>query len=203
MFRDKADTYEILSAFDCVLTYNQVDAMDYGMNHFDMPYSVLPFEQPEQDVDIFFVGRPKDRLEKILRAYETFKARGFVCEFFINDLPAPPSIKADGLHFNEYLPYAEVLEHVLRSRAVLDIAQRGTYGLTPRYFESLAYDKIFITDCPFYRQERFTSPKLFLIDRSLELDRKKFMAASKLTNNYRNEYSPLRLITFLESVLNA
>ena len=203
MFRDKADTYEILSAFDCVLTYNQVDAMDYGMNHFDMPYSVLPFEQPEQDVDIFFVGRPKDRLEKILRAYETFKARGFVCEFFINDLPAPPSIKADGLHFNEYLPYAEVLEHVLRSRAVLDIAQRGTYSLTPRYFESLAYDKIFITDCPFYRQERFTSPKLFLIDRSLELDRKKFMAASKLTNNYRNEYSPLRLITFLESVLNA
>ncbi|MBR3499109.1 MAG: hypothetical protein IKO05_08975 [Selenomonadaceae bacterium] len=183
MFRDKADTYEILSAFDCVLTYNQVDAMDYGMNHFDMPYSVLPFEQPEQSVDIFFVGRPKDRLEKILRAYETFKARGFVCEFFINDLPAPPSIKADALHFNEYLPYAEVLEHVLRSRAVLDIAQRGTYGLTPRYFESLAYDKIFITDCPFYRQERFTSPKLFLIDRSLELDRKKFMAASKLTNN--------------------
>ncbi|MBQ3337078.1 MAG: hypothetical protein IJG80_06715, partial [Selenomonadaceae bacterium] len=83
------------------------------------------------------------------------------------------------------------------------ICTAGTYGLTMRYLETLAYDKIFITDCPFYRQERFISPKLFLIDRSLELDRKKFMAASNLTNNYRNEYSPLRLITFLESVLNA
>ena len=92
MFRDKAGTDEILSAFDCVLSYNQVDAMDYGMNHFDMPYSVLPFEQPEQSVDIFFVGRPKDRLEKILRAYETFKAQGFVCEFFINDIANPPPV---------------------------------------------------------------------------------------------------------------
>ena len=205
MFLDKAGTDEILSAFDCVFTYNQVDAMDYGLNYFDMLYSVLPFAQPEQSVDIFFVGRPKDRLEKILRAYETFKARGFVCEFFINDIanPPPQSTLSDGLHFNEYLSYAEVLGHVLRSRAVLDIAQRGTYGLTPRYFESLAYDKIFITDNAFYRQEKFNSPKLFLIDRNLKLDRKKFMAATELTNNYRNEYSPLRLITFLESVLNA
>ena len=72
-----------------------------------------------------------------------------------------------------------------------------------RYLETLAYDKIFITDCPFYRQERFTSPKLFLIDRSLKIDKKQFMAASKLANNYRNEYSPLRLITFLESFLNS
>ena len=168
-----------------------------------MPYSVLPFAQPEQDVDIFFVGRPKDRLEKILRAYETFKARGFVCKFFINELLDPPSIKADGLHFNEPLSYDEVLGHVLHSRAVLDICTTGTYGLTPRYLESLAYDKIFITDNAFYRQERFTSPKLFLIDRSFKIDRKQFMAASKLTNNYRNEYSPLRLITFLESFLNS
>ncbi len=75
--------------------------------------------------------------------------------------------------------------------------------MTVRYLESLAYDKIFITDNAFYRQEKFNSPKLFLIDRNLKLDRKKFMAATELTNNYRNEYSPLRLITFLESVLNA
>ncbi|MBQ3726483.1 MAG: hypothetical protein IJR52_05285 [Selenomonadaceae bacterium] len=203
MFLDKAGTNEILSAFDCVFTYNQVDAIDYGMTYFEGPYSVLPFAQPNQDVDIFFVGLPKDRLEKILRAYETFKAAGFVCDFHISNLSNPPSIKADDLHFNGYLPYIEILKCILCSRAVLDICTAGTYGLTPRYFESLAYDKIFITDNAFYRQERFTSPKLFLIDRSLELDRKIFMAASKLTNNYRNEYSPLRLITFLESVLNA
>lgn len=203
MFVDKADTDEILSTFDLVFTYNQKDAIDYGMTYFEGPYSVLSFAQPNQDVDIFFVGLPKDRLEKILRAYETFKAAGFVCDFHISNLSNPPSIKADDLHFNGYLPYIEILKCILCSRAVLDICTAGTYGLTPRYFESLAYDKIFITDNAFYRQERFNSPKLFLIDRSLELDRKKFMAASKLTNNYRNEYSPLRLITFLESVLNA
>ena len=91
----------------------------------------------------------------------------------------------------------------MRSRAILDICTSGTYGITIRYLESLAYNKIFITDCAFYRQERFASPKLFLIDRSLELDRKKFLAAENFPNNYRNEYSPLHMITFLESILNS
>ena len=90
MFVNEADTDEILSTFDLVFTYNQKDAIDYGMTYFDGLYSVLPFEQPEQSVDIFFVGRSKDRLEKILRAYETFNAAGFVCEFYISDVYAPP-----------------------------------------------------------------------------------------------------------------
>ena len=91
----------------------------------------------------------------------------------------------------------------MRSRAVLDIAHEGTYGLTPRYFESLAYNKNFITDNAFYRQARFASPKLFLIDKNLEIDKEQFMAAAKLSSNYKNEYSPLRWISFLESFLNS
>ena len=204
MFCNEASTKEILSTFDCVLTYVQLDAMAYGMTYFEEPYSVLPYAQPKLSSDVFFVGRPKDRLEKILRAYESFKAAGLICDFYIADVHnTPPLVPSDDLHFNEYLTYDKVLEHVLRSRAVLDIAQRGTYGLTPRYFESLAYNKNFITDNPFYRQDRFTSPKLFLIDKSFEIDKEQFMAAAKLSSNYKNEYSPLYLINFLESFLNS
>ena len=203
IFVDKSTTDEFLSTFDLVLTYNQVDAMDYGLTYFEGPYTVLPFKQPQENLDIFFVGRHKDRLEKILRAYETFKAEGFICDFYINDILNPPKIKSEGLHFNHMLSYYEVVEHVIRSKAVLDIAQKGTYGLTLRYFESLAYNKNFITDNPFYRQDRFFSPKLFLIDRGYDIDKRQFMNAAELSNNYRNEYSPLRLISFLESVLNS
>lgn len=203
LFLKDSDTKEFLSTFDCVITYNQIDAIDYGMTYFEGPYSVLPFKQTKENFDIFFVGRPKDRLEKILRAYETFKAAGFICNFYINDILDPPKIKSEGLHFNHMLSYPEVVEHVIHSKAVLDIAQKGTYGLTARYLESLAYDKNFITDNPFYRQDRFFSPKLFLIDRGYDIDKRQFMNAAELSNNYRNEYSPLRLISFLESVLNS
>ena len=203
IFIDKASTDEVLSTFDCVLTYNKIDAMDYRLNYFEGPYSVLPFEQPKVTTDIFYVGAAKNRLEKILRAYESFKAAGFSCDFYINNIPNPPSIKADDLHFNHILSYAEVLKHVLRSRAVLDIMHTRNYGMTVRYFESLAYNKNFITDNAFYRQDRFASPKIFLIDRSLEIDKEKFMAVSNLSSNYRNEYSPLRMISFLESFLNS
>ena len=90
----------------------------------------------------------------------------------------------------------------MRSRAILDITRSQNYGLTVRYFQSLAYNKNFITDNPFYRQDRFASPKLFLIDKNLEIDKEKFMDAAKFSSNYRNEYSPYRLVDFLESILN-
>lgn len=203
IFIDKASTDEFMSTFDCVLTYNQIDAIDYGLTYYEGPYSVLPFEQPKQDVDIFYVGAAKNRLEKILRAYQSFKEAGFICDFYINSVPVIPKIKSDDLHFNKPLSYLEVLDHVLRSKAILDIAQQGTYGLTVRYFESLAYDKNFITNNTFYRQDRFASPKLFLIDKSYNIDKRQFMNAAELSNNYKNEYSPLHLISFLEYVLNS
>ena len=90
MFVDDADTKEILSTFDCVLTYVQLDAMDYGLTYFEGPYSIIPFKQPKIDVDIFFVGLAKNRLEKILRAYESFKAAGFICDFHIADVHDTP-----------------------------------------------------------------------------------------------------------------
>lgn len=203
IFLDKESTTEILSTFDCVLTYNQVDAIDYGLTYFEGPYSVLPYERQEETVDIFFIGRPKDRLKKILCAYKSFKEAGFTCDFYINEIENPPAIQSEGLHFNNYLSYFKVLQKVLCSRGILDITHRGNYGLSMRYFESLAYNKNFITDNAFYRQDRFASPKLFLIDKSFEIDKEKFMNAAKLSSNYRNEYSPLRMITFLELVLNS
>ncbi|MBR7025117.1 MAG: hypothetical protein IKI08_03835 [Selenomonadaceae bacterium] len=90
IFIDRATTVEFLSTFDCAFTYNPVDAMDYGLTYFEGPYSVLPFEQPELTTDIFYVGAAKNRVEKILRAYETFKAAGFVCDFYINHINNPP-----------------------------------------------------------------------------------------------------------------
>ena len=90
MFVDDADTKEILSTFDCVFTYIQKDAMDYGLIYFEGPYSIIPFKQPKIDVDIFFVGLAKNRLEKILRAYESFKAAGFICDFHIADVHDTP-----------------------------------------------------------------------------------------------------------------
>ena len=116
IFLDEAGTKEILSTFDCVLTYNQKDAIDYGLTYFEGPYSVIPFKQPKQNVDIFFVGQAKDRLEKILRAYETFTAAGFTCDFYVANVNnSPPPIHSVNIKFNKGLSYAETLEHVLRS----------------------------------------------------------------------------------------
>ena len=91
MFLDRANSEKIISTFDCVLTYLIKDATDYGLTYFEGPHSIFPYEQPaETPTDIFFVGHASDRLEKILCAYEAFKAAGFVCDFYIVDVHNTP-----------------------------------------------------------------------------------------------------------------
>lgn len=116
MFVDKADTQEILSTFDCIFTYNQIDAIDYGLTYFEGPYSVLPVEQTKETVDIFYAGAAKNRLEKILRAYEVFTESGFVCEFFVCE-KNPPPIPHVNLHLlNIYLITKSLNELYIRER---------------------------------------------------------------------------------------
>ena len=90
MFHNANSTKEILSTFDCIMTHIMIDAINYGLTCFEKIYSVLPYAQPKLSSDVFFVGRPKERLEKILRAYESFKAAGLICDFYIADVHNTP-----------------------------------------------------------------------------------------------------------------
>ena len=210
MFANRASTAEILSTFDMVCTYNEPDAREFGLRHYDGPYCGLPvIANNEMTSDVFFIGLAKKRLDKIIRTYEMLKGCGLVCDFYIAtdgaDIPSEFQKYPQEIHYNRYLPYTEVLEHVARSRGVLEVAQEGTFGITVRYFESLVYDKNFITDNQFFNQERFaSSPKIFFIDewKNPKVDREKYLAAAQFSHNYRNEYSALNYLSFLEYELN-
>ena len=194
------------SDLDCIITYNKSDAVRFGFVHYIGFYSRLPIKCPIETSDIFFIGWAKDRLHKIHDYYKYFKSIGLRCDFYIAGVPTEQQEFPNEIHYNQKLSYLEVLDHVIHSKGVLEVAQNNTYGLTMRFFESLVYDKNFVTDNGFLNQEKFLrSPKLFYIPpySNLNIDPEKYFIVSKLSNNYKNEYSPVRLLEFLEAHFNS
>lgn len=205
VFTSEASLKDIHETFDLIVTYNKLDAANYGLTHYEGLYSGVNHSSVEIKSDVFFVGKAKDRFEKILKIYETLMDVGLRCDFWITEVPAKFQKYSDKIHYNNYLSYDKVLEHVWRSNGILEIAEGGNYGLTMRFFEALVYDKIYITDNGYINQEKFRKyPKIICVDnwRDFKIDREKFLAASKLSNNYKGEYSPFQLLAFLESYFN-
>ena len=204
IFINEKSVREIRSEFDCILTYNKFDEINFGFTFFCGAYSILPFERQPEIYDIFFIGVAKDRLDKIHAYYEYFKGNGFKCNFYVTDVPDELQKFPKLIHYNKRLSYLEVLNHVIHSKGILEVAQGGNYGLTLRYFEALVYDKNFITDNGIFSDEKFASPKLFYIPpySKFNIDREKYLAVAKLSNNYKNQYSPVRYLEFLESLFN-
>lgn len=200
------ESYKLVhSTFDAVITYNPIDAVNFGLVYYPGLYSVLPLEKQTETSDIFFIGAAKDRLHKIIGIYKQLKANGFGCDFHITNVPKDLQELPQEIHYNKPLSYFEVLDHVMKSRGILEIAHGGNSGLTLRFFEALVYDKNFVTDNTFLHNSEFRSfKKVFPIRNSprLDVDLDEYRAAAKLVNNYRNEYSPTRLIVFLEALLN-
>ena len=69
--------------------------------------------------------------------YEYFKKSGFKCKFFITDVPPEFQKFGDEIHYNQRLSYLEILNYVMQSKGVLEVAQGGNYGLTLRYLKRL------------------------------------------------------------------
>ena len=194
------------SDFDCIVTYNKNDAVRFGFIYCNGGYSRLPFKSSSETSDLFFIGWAKDRLHKIHDYYKYFKSIGLKCDFYVTGVPPERQEFPNEIHYNQKLSYLEVLNHVINSKGVLEVTQNNTYGLTMRFFEALVYDKNFVTDNGFLNQEKFlSSPKLFYIPpySKLNIDPEKYFIVSKLSNNYKNEYSPVRLLEFLETHFNS
>lgn len=86
------------------------------------------------DFDVFFIGRDKGRLQLILDIEKILKEQGLQTKFCI-------------VGYNcSYMSYPEILEHISRSRAILDIQGSWQKGITLRPLEALFYKKKLITN---------------------------------------------------------
>lgn len=143
--------------YDSVVTYEKEDALKYGFNYLETPYSKKVFEHdiayPKSD--FFYIGRSKldidpTRYEKIVGLYFFLKTNGYDPCFYIYGVPENKQVYSEKIHYNRYVKYGEVLKMIQNTNCLVEVSQAGEKGTTLRMFESLVYRKKLI----------FTNPEL-------------------------------------------
>lgn len=139
---------EILSPlFDKLINYDKEDASKYGMLYYPTAYSnVAKVEDCRETNDVYFLGKAKDRLGKILSIYEQLTSVGLKCDFYLTGVPKAYRMQMKGLNYIEYMSYKDNIKHIQSSRCILELMQNGAVGYTIRTWESVQFDKCLITD---------------------------------------------------------
>ncbi|MBO4920047.1 MAG: hypothetical protein J5365_07820 [Erysipelotrichaceae bacterium] len=115
-------------------SFDENDCRKYGFKR-NIQYYSCPEDQTEleKDIDVYFIGREKDRKAEIASFAQICDRCGLKSEFHVIS-------EGDRL-----LPYREVRNALGRSRAVLEINKGDQVGFTLRVLESLFYGIKLIT----------------------------------------------------------
>lgn len=192
------DNYKYIISFDIG------DCKKYNWIHYSGIYS-YPKENKKSEppkYDILFVGHNKGRLEKIRTLYDKLRMAGLECDFYISEVKKE-ECRDDGIHYNEYLPYFDVIKHVQNSKAILEVLQDSQQGSTLRPMEALVYGKLLITNNKVVQYERYYVEEQFYIyediaNINVRMIQKK---CDKLENfSYDGILSPTLFLDFLESI---
>ncbi|NLE63818.1 MAG: hypothetical protein GX612_08285 [Bacteroidales bacterium] len=214
MFNDVVDKYferfpsfsidYVRKNFDLVLTYNKLDEAKYGFQYYPTFWSRIPVNENTKfpESDILYVGAAKDRLGQLLSCYGFFIEHGLKCDFHITGVPQNKQKYADRISYNKPISYNEVLERVQRTKCVLEISQQGALGFTPRTMEAILYNKKLISNNPILIGTKFYNKNyVFYFSQIDDIDIEMIKKIDKVDFGYNGEYSPDKLLKFIEEVL--
>jgi len=192
--------------YDAVFTVYANDADYYGWHVCNHIYARIPEAEPSghngYDNDVFFIGRAKKRLHKIISTYEFLVSHDIKCDFHIVEVDEKEKRYADNIHYNKWLPYKEVLRRMRRSRCVLEILQKPGEGPMLRTTEAIIYNKKIITNDleaasnPFY-DDRFVQ----IFDAPENINLTFIKDDIEPHYNYREEYSANNFLKRVEEIL--
>lgn len=148
--------------YDLSVTLVMADAERLGIAFCDYWPCLLPDKdfQPENASDVFFVAQAKDRLPVTLDVYERLADAGLKCSFYVAGIPESGQKYADVIHYNHWISYDEVLQHVRNTKCVLEILPFGQHYSSLRVCEALWYRKKLLTTNMEAPREWFYHPEI-------------------------------------------
>lgn len=188
-------------------SYDEEETKKY---HFDFYYPEIESKVDFSGIDltptcdVFFAGAAKKRLPALLEAYDYLTAYGIRCHFIIMDAKAGETDKREGIEYtHELIPYREMLIHSLRCKCMLEINQDGAVGMTSRFLEAVMYNKKLITNSQPVKKSPFYNPRFIkLYDKITEVDPQFVLDEKPVDYGYKNEFSPIGLIKYIDEVIS-
>lgn len=191
--------------FDLQMSIDRVECEKYGMVYFHEFESKIdiPISKNYPESDVFFAGKVKDRLPRLIEAYNIFTKAGLKCKYYLTGVPLEQRISLEGVEYaDKPMSYKEMLYHTVNSRCVFEINQADAVGFTSRFLEAVMYNKRLITDNKDVMQSKFYNGNNILCIRSMKDITPSFvLKEDKVDYNYCGEFSPIHLIEQIDSIL--
>lgn len=192
--------------FDLEYTFDPLEAQKYGIEHFDEFESKIEltsdaFLYPKNDV--FFAGKAKDRLPRLLEACKLFNNHGLSCLFYVTEVPSEERVEMPGMVYaDNQMSYRKMLLYSYNAKCLLDINQTGASGFTSRFLEAVMYNKILITDNPEIKNSKFYNPRYIqYISRISDINVSIINNSVDVDFQYTDEFSPKHLIEQIDAKL--
>ncbi len=193
------------SFFTFTMTYDPIEAMKYGIKHFNEYSSIIDIKQLSSDVkasDLLFIGKAKDRLPLLISISEKCKKHNIKCLFLITGVPKEKRVSQFGIEYlDNDITYAKMLAYTIKTRCILEINPQGMVGYTSRFLEAIMYNKKLITNNPYIKKSSFYDERFIeLFNKAEDVD---FSLIEKQdpNYNYKDEFSPIHLIEQIEKIL--
>ena len=191
------------NSFDLILSYDKGDAEKYGLHFHPTPMSYVDVERDTKltESDVYFCGYAKTRYPLIHELYLRYTALGMKCDFHIMQFPEGEK-RIDGIHYEgKNLSYEQNIQHVLNTKAVLEIMQEGADGFTPRVWESIIYDKHLLSNnASLHHSEYYNADFMHDIYDANVLQLVNMPV--RYDSNHKNILSPTHLLKFIDELLS-
>lgn len=203
------DIKKLKKDLDLIVSYDMKDAEKYGLLYHNTVLSKIDLADDSSipQNDLYFLGKPKSRLNQLVDLAIKFKNYGLKCGIYLLGVAPEDQIKVDGItYLSEPLTYKENLKYMKKSRCVLELMQPGAVGYTFRTSEALLYGKKLITNnsaivnAPFYDKDN-----IFVLGSDFDMRIKEI--TKKIKEETKAEYqntdilSPIHFLNFLDEQL--
>lgn len=152
-----------------IWTYDEYDSKTYGLKLSKVSSYFNNYIKPKEktEYDVLYVGADKGRGEYLLQLETKMREMGLRTKFVITAVRRTDKKKA---YYQKRLDYLEIIDLIVKSKAILNVALENQKGITVRDMESLFFDVKLLTTNSYIKQTDIYHPNnVFLID-GLNLD---------------------------------
>lgn len=135
-------------------TFDYEDSKKYDLS-YNPQYFFKNISLPKTNIidDVYFLGADKGRIKQLINLEGTLESHGINTKFHIT--PSGKTTNKYDKHYKDNISYEKSLEEIAKSKAILDITQKGQSGMTVRPLEALFFQKKLITNNTNIVNEKF------------------------------------------------
>lgn len=201
------DIDKVKKELDLIISFDQGDCEKYGFDYHPLVFSTYKGDLNETiSSDVYFLGQAKNRYDEIISAYEFFKKAGLRCDFHIAGVKKTMQKYPKEIDYNPHFSYEKNIQHILRSKCLLEVMQKGGVGLTQRGVEVVGLNKKLITNNPRIKEAPFYNSHFICQYSCVEDISHDFLERLKIDEpvdyQYKENLSPLELLYFIETKLD-